>query len=75
MKVQVLLTLDVTDCDDEYPPASPEEMKRLSADAMRRLIKACEEEGHVNDMTLNLTILLEKVEVFHIDGFRDPENV
>jgi hypothetical protein len=75
MKVQVLLTLDVDDCDPEETTTSPADKKRATAEAIHNAVQYAQGEGHVHELQDVLSIMLDKVEVFHIDGFRHPANI
>lgn len=74
MKVQVLLTLDVDDCDPAEP-VDPAMKKRCAAEAIHNAVKYAQGEGHTHELEDELSIMLDKVEVFHIDGFRHPANI
>jgi hypothetical protein len=74
MKVQVLLTLDVEDCEEDGA-TSPADKKRAAAEAIHNAVKHAQADGHTHELEDELSIMLDKVEVFHVDGFRHPANI
>lgn len=75
MKVQVLLTLDVEDCDPGERTTSPADKKRAAAEAIHNAVKHAQGDGHSHELEDVVSVMLDKVEVFHIDGFRHPANI
>jgi hypothetical protein len=49
--------------------------KRCAAEAIHNAVKYAQGEGHTHELEDELSIMLDKVEVFHIDGFRHPANI
>lgn len=69
MKVQVLLTLDVEDCDPSEQTTTAAEKKRAAAEAIHNAVKHAQANGHTHELAAVVSVMLDEVEVLHVGGF------